>query len=248
MSNFAFLSAEWSLLFESANKAESAVYSDARAVVLGLRAAHVGAGGGAGSFKLTTRRSKPPYQDNLSALVHEPTFRQSVGDALFTKARLIKDLGNLAVQQQAQENGCTRTHPESATREAMFHFCYWLARTYGRASRPAPGLTAFASGLVPQPLAAALFDLPRPWCSCRNSKRTVARARCTPVGGTGREGSAGPGTAAAARRGGGRQEGQRRPARTPTTTPKPRRARPISTCCYRRLAGRWTRRRTSRSK
>jgi type I restriction enzyme, R subunit len=33
---------------------------------------------------------KLPYQDNLSALIHEPTVRPGVGDALFTKARLIK--------------------------------------------------------------------------------------------------------------------------------------------------------------
>ena len=36
------------------------------------------------------------YQDHLSALIHEPSFRQVFGDAQFTKARLIKDLGNLA--------------------------------------------------------------------------------------------------------------------------------------------------------
>ena len=38
-----------------------------------------------------------PYQDHLSALIHEPSFRDAARDAIFTKARLIKDLGNLAV-------------------------------------------------------------------------------------------------------------------------------------------------------
>ena len=83
----------------------------------------------------TTSRCRLPYQDNLSALIHEPTFRQTVGDALFTKARLIKDLGNLAVHstRKMAPSGC-RQH---ATRE-LFHFCYWLARTYGRTARPTP--------------------------------------------------------------------------------------------------------------
>lgn len=42
---------------------------------------------------------KVPYQDNLSAFIFEPSFRQQVGDALFTKAKLIKDLGNMAILQ-----------------------------------------------------------------------------------------------------------------------------------------------------
>ena len=38
-----------------------------------------------------------PYQDNLGALIHEPTFRNAVGPAVFAKVKVIKDLGNLAV-------------------------------------------------------------------------------------------------------------------------------------------------------
>ena len=40
---------------------------------------------------------KLPYQDNLSALIHEPTFKQAVGEAVFSKARVINTLGNRAV-------------------------------------------------------------------------------------------------------------------------------------------------------
>src|SRR5690606_16991610 len=85
-----------------------------------------------------------PYQDNLSALIHEPTFRQTVGDTLFTKARLIKDLGNLAVHSTRK---ILPSEALTATRE-LFHFCYWLARTYGRVSRPSPSLT-FSVDLLP---------------------------------------------------------------------------------------------------
>ena len=141
MSNFAFLQAEWVMVFEAAHRAESAVHSDARVSCFYARRAlelavdwlfkHDGA------FKL-------PYQDNLSALIHEPSFRQGVGDALFTKARLIKDLGNLAVHSTKK---VASNDALTASRE-LFHVCYWLARTYGRGQRPEPGLS-FQSGLVP---------------------------------------------------------------------------------------------------
>ena len=141
MSNFAFLQAEWALVFEAAQRAEAAVHSDARASCFYARRAlelavdwlfkHDG------TFKL-------PYQDNLSALIHEPSFRQGVGDALFTKARLIKDLGNLAVHSTKK---VAASDALTASRE-LFHFCYWLARTYGRGQRPEPGL-GFQSSRVP---------------------------------------------------------------------------------------------------
>ncbi len=141
MSNFAFLQAEWGTVFEAAQRAESAVHSDARVSCFYARRAlelavdwlfkHDGA------FKL-------PYQDNLSALIHEPSFRRGVGDALFTKARLIQKMGNEAVHSTRK---VAPTDALTASRE-LFHVCYWLARTYGRGQRPEPGLS-FQSGLVP---------------------------------------------------------------------------------------------------
>jgi type I restriction enzyme R subunit len=133
MSNFAFFHLpEWAFLFESASKAEELANTDARASCFYARR----------TLELSVawlykhdKSLKLPYQDNLSALIHEPTFRQTVGDALFTKARLIKDLGNMAV------HSAKKIGPADAvniTRE-LFHLCYWLARTYGRTSRPDPG-------------------------------------------------------------------------------------------------------------
>jgi type I restriction enzyme R subunit len=40
---------------------------------------------------------KLPYQDNLSALFHEPTFKALAGEAIFNKTRIIARLGNQAV-------------------------------------------------------------------------------------------------------------------------------------------------------
>jgi len=142
VSNFDFLyPPEWAFLFESAKKAEELAKSDARTSCFYARR----------TLELAVawlykhdNSLRLPYQDNLSALIHEPTFRQAVGEALFAKARLIKDLGNLAVHS-------TRTMAPAdalnATRE-LFHFSYWLARTYGRMARPDPDLK-FNLGLLP---------------------------------------------------------------------------------------------------
>lgn len=145
MSNFAFLQPEWSMLYESATKAESMANSDARASCFYARR----------TLELTVAwlykydpALKLPYQDHLSALIHEPTFRQTVGDAVFTKTKLIKDLGNLAVHSTRK---ITTADALTATRE-LFHVCYWLARSYGQHSRPAPSLV-FSSALLPQPAA-----------------------------------------------------------------------------------------------
>ena len=87
---------------------------------------------------------KLPYQDNLSALIHEPSFKTAAGEAVFTKARLIVTLGNRAVHS-------ARPIPASdavaAVRE-LFHVTYWLARTYGRIQRPAPGIRFDPSALT----------------------------------------------------------------------------------------------------
>lgn len=143
MSNFAFLATEWTLLHEAASKAEGAVDSDPRTACFyarrGLEIAVAWMYTHDKSFKL-------PYQDTLSALIHEPTFREGVGSALFTKARLIKDLGNLAVHGTKK---IAISDAQNATRE-LFHFCYWLARTYGRTTRPS-GNQTFSLDLLPKP-------------------------------------------------------------------------------------------------
>lgn len=143
MSNFSFLQAEWGFLHESARLGEQAIHSDPRAACFYARRtlelavswlyAHDPA------FKL-------PYQDNLSALIHAPSFRLQAGDALFTKAKLVKDLGNQAVHSPKK---VSLSDAQAATRE-VFHFCFWLARRYGRQARPEPALS-FSLALVPQP-------------------------------------------------------------------------------------------------
>ncbi|MFM0168849.1 DEAD/DEAH box helicase family protein [Paraburkholderia sediminicola] len=141
MSNFAFLRTEWSLLFEAADKAEGAVNSDPRASCFyARRALEI-----AVAWLYTHDKSfKLPYQDTLSALIHEPTFRKGAGETVFAKARYIKDLGNDAVHSARK---ISQSDALNTTRE-LFHLCYWVARTYGRTARPAPGL-GFSADLIP---------------------------------------------------------------------------------------------------
>jgi type I restriction enzyme R subunit len=77
-----------------------------------------------------------PYQDNLSALIHEPTFRATAGEAVFSKAKVINTLGNRAVHS----HGPVQPSDALAAVRELFHVSYWFARTYARGAKPAPGL------------------------------------------------------------------------------------------------------------
>lgn len=144
MSHFAFLRREWATVHEAATRAEAAVRSDPRtACFYARRALELAV---AWVYKHDAAL-KLPYQDNLSALIHEPSFKQTAGEAVFSKARVINTLGNRAVHGH-------RAIPVDdalvAVRE-LFHICYWLGHTYARSERPAPGLVFDASKL-PMPV------------------------------------------------------------------------------------------------
>lgn len=94
MSQFVFLQHEWAAVFEAASKAETAVHADPRTACFYARRALEMAVGWAYKHDAGL---KLPYQDNLSALIHEPSFKQAAGEAVFSKARVINQLGNRAV-------------------------------------------------------------------------------------------------------------------------------------------------------
>jgi len=133
MSNFAFMQPDWRPLYEAATKAESLVYPDPRASCFYARRAVELAV--AWLYKHDSAL-KLPYQDHLNALIYEPTFRKAVGEAVFNKARVIKNLGNLAVHSYKPVQ---QFDALTATRE-LFHFCFWLVRTYSK-QPPAAALT-----------------------------------------------------------------------------------------------------------
>jgi type I restriction enzyme R subunit len=156
MSNFLFLKAEWPAVFEAASKAEAAVHPDPRTACFHARRA----------LELVVAwlyKHDPslnlPYQDNLSALIHEPTFKVLAGEAVFNKARIIARLGNQAVHSP-------RSVPAADALTAvgeLFHVGYWLARTYARGAKPSPELVFDPSLLqvVPPILGQTLDQLQR---------------------------------------------------------------------------------------
>src|SRR5260370_37469778 len=115
MSNFIFLQTEWPELHESAIKVESLALTDARSCCFYARR----------TLELAVdwlyeRDSalKKPYDDNLSALIYEPTFKQNLPGELFLKVKTIKEVGNLAVHSRKP---ITKRDALRATKE-QFHF------------------------------------------------------------------------------------------------------------------------------
>ena len=142
MSHFAFLKAEWPELFGEASKAEALAYPDARTACFHARR-------GLEIMVHWLYKHDPslrlPYQDNLSALIHEPTFKTAAGPAVFAKTVLINRLGNSAVHGHRP---VLQLDALTAVRE-LFHVAYWLAHTYARGAKPPPGLT-FDSNSLPK--------------------------------------------------------------------------------------------------
>lgn len=146
MTNFGFLSSEWPDLFDAANKAESLARPDPRTSCFYARrglelAVHW--------LYKSDVALRLPHSDSLSALLFEPTFRDAIGSARLTKARIIKDLGNLAVHSYKP---IREIDAISAVRE-LFHFCFWIARTYARGAKPPDGIQ-FRPELFPSDSAA----------------------------------------------------------------------------------------------
>ncbi len=147
-SNFDWLRAEWPAVHEAASRAEAGAHSDARTACFytrrALELAIAWAYQNDSALKL-------PYQDNLSALIHEPTFKVVAGNAVFQKAVLLTRLGNQAVHSN---RAVTQLDALTAVRE-LFHVCFWLARTYARGAKPADGLAFNPDLLTKAPAAPA---------------------------------------------------------------------------------------------
>jgi type I restriction enzyme R subunit len=142
VSNFEFLKAEWPDIYEAASKAEGLADHDPRASCFYARR---GLELAVSWLYRSDRALRLPYQDHLAALIHEPTFRDTVGPAIFTKAKLLKDLGNMAVHSTRPVR---QADALTAVRE-LFHLCFWLVHTYARGAKPADKL-GFDDSLLPK--------------------------------------------------------------------------------------------------
>ncbi|MEU0076295.1 DEAD/DEAH box helicase family protein [Micromonospora tulbaghiae] len=146
MSNFAFLRAEWPGLFDEALRAERLAVADPRASCFYARRTLELAL--TWLFEADSTLTKP-YKDDLSAMIHEPSLRNLVGNSLQAKMNIIRKQGNTAVHKS------TPVTPKEAVpvvRE-LFHVMYWIARHYTRdqAKVPASAL-AFNPDLIPRPI------------------------------------------------------------------------------------------------
>lgn len=147
-SNFDFLQANWSALLEDARQAEVNVFAAPRTCAFYARRAMERMVKWLYSRDADLRK---PYQDNLAALIHEPTFREILPPGLFHQVVLIQKVGNLAVHSETPINGHDALH---AAR--MLHaFLSWVARIY---SKPSPTIAAFDPALLPPADARAVAD------------------------------------------------------------------------------------------
>lgn len=92
------------------------------------------------------RSLQQPYDTNLSAYLHEPSFKALAGDRVFKLAKEIVRLGNRAVHDRQQPS----QHDSVAAVSHLFQFCYWFARTYSRGEKPPADLT-FDPRTLPKP-------------------------------------------------------------------------------------------------
>ncbi|MEE7456196.1 restriction endonuclease subunit R [Methylorubrum populi] len=140
MSNFAFLLPDFPHVQEAAEAERQAASSPTAAAFFAGKAVEV-------AVKWAFRNDpglKLPYQDNIAALLHEPSFKRLAGPAVFTKAKYINTLRNRAVHE---EKTISASEAAGAVKE-LFHVCFWFARTYARGQRPADGLAFEASQLT----------------------------------------------------------------------------------------------------
>lgn len=151
MSQFAFLQAEFLPVFAHARQAETVALSDPRAACFYARLALETA---IKWLYVSDKSLREPYEKTLSALLHEPTFRQLVGYPLFTKTKIIKDLGNRAAHELRP---LSQQAAIDALRE-LFHFSYWLVRSYAKGTKPEAGIQFNPNGL-PQTQAVEMATL-----------------------------------------------------------------------------------------
>jgi type I restriction enzyme R subunit len=143
MSNFGFLPSDFREVAESAALAESHIMGDPRAACFHAR------------FSLEAivhwlyrhdTSLKMPYDESLGALLHEPSFQNSVPPAIFQKARVIQKQGNQAVHS----NRPVRQYDAVQVVKELHHICYWITRAYVPEAAKQAG--AWRDELIPKPI------------------------------------------------------------------------------------------------
>ncbi|MBE9051196.1 DEAD/DEAH box helicase family protein [Nostocales cyanobacterium LEGE 11386] len=142
-SNFDFLQNRYPDLFKHATQAETLAYTAPRASCFYSRftleqAVHW--------LYANDAYLRLPYDNNLGTLIHEQTFQDNLKPGLFPKIRAIHKIGNIAVHDS------TAITAKDSLRlvEELFHFLYWLSRSYSRDLKNHPSVN-FDRNLIPHP-------------------------------------------------------------------------------------------------
>ena len=143
MSNFGFVSDVWPEIAEEAKRAEHATFGDPRSSMFYARRA----------LEFTLRwlydadeSLTRPYNDELSSLLHEPTFENLVGRSMFMKMNFIRKEGNRAVHH----SGAISNNESVTVVKELFHVLYWLGAHYAPTPEQRPEVV-FDLALVPKP-------------------------------------------------------------------------------------------------
>ena len=133
-SQFAFLEAEFGEQFEAAERAERyALLDPGTAVIHARRALESGV-----KWVYAHDRSLiRPYDSTLNTLLNEPAFKTLANGRVNNVAKKIQLAGNKAAHEAKPPAKLEAVEVVSS----LFHFCLWLAITYGREAKPDPGLT-----------------------------------------------------------------------------------------------------------
>ena len=134
-SNFDFLNENWDFLLEDAQRVESFALRDPRTAAFYARRTLER---GLQWLYQNDTALKAPYEKNLAALIHEPTFKNNIKRGLFQDIRYLHRLGNLAVHEE--QNISSQEGMQACG--AIHRFTGWLARVYTRGG-PEPGRMAW---------------------------------------------------------------------------------------------------------
>jgi type I restriction enzyme, R subunit len=137
---FQFLQPEFPDLYSHVAKAEELALSDPRGACFYAR---LGLENIIKWMYCCDAALKNPYETTLSALIHEPTFRNLVAQGLVTKAKIIKDIGNKAAHDARDPT----TQDAKTVLSELFHFAYWFVRTYAKGEKPDPSISFQADKL-----------------------------------------------------------------------------------------------------
>lgn len=132
-SQFAFLEAEFPDEFAAAERAERyALIDPGTSVIHARRALESGV-----KWAFAHDRQLPqPYEPQLNAYLNEPAFKSLANGHVFNVAKKIQRTGNRAVHESKPPSKLEAVEVVSA----LFQFCFWLAHTYGRGSKPDPAI------------------------------------------------------------------------------------------------------------